>query len=130
MVVFAKLSDSLTKSLSKMPSISHHPVNRVDTYLLPPVKYPDGSTYVKIGVHNSERILKSDREIREWFRNGTDEQEKEIAYQSIIELITNCYRFTVMSDTTNVTSIQQYLKYYDHGSVNNIKPEEPTDSKE
>ena len=87
MVVFAKLSDSLTKSLSKMPSISHHPVNRVDTYLLPPVKYPDGSTYVKIGVHNSERILKSDNEIREWFRNGTDEHEKESAYQSIIELI-------------------------------------------
>ena len=87
MVVFVKLSDSLVKSLSKMPSISHHPANRVNTYLLPPVKYPDGSTYVKIGVHNSERILKSDDEIREWFRNGTDKHEKEIAYQSIVELI-------------------------------------------
>jgi sarcosine oxidase len=87
LIVFAKLSDSLIESLSDMPSISHRPASGINTYLLPPVTYPNGATYIKIGVSNSTRTLHEDEEIREWFRSGSDPSEEKTAQESITNLI-------------------------------------------
>ncbi len=56
-----------------MPSIiSRPPTNRPNTYLLPPLKYPDGNYYLKIGIAEPGRTLNSAAELNHWFRHGTD----------------------------------------------------------
>ena len=57
-----------------MPSIiSRPPANRPNTYLLPPLKYPDGKFYLKIGIGEPGPPLKSVVELNHWLRNGTDQ---------------------------------------------------------
>jgi sarcosine oxidase len=54
-----------------MPSLIYEPKNpRNHIYLLPPVRYPDGKTYIKIGGDPDDLAVKSDPEIRAWFRSG------------------------------------------------------------
>ena len=56
-----------------MPSIiSRPPTNRPNTYLLPPLKYPDGNYYLKIGIAEPGQTLNSAAELNHWFRHGTD----------------------------------------------------------
>ena len=57
-----------------MPSIiSRPPANRPNTYLLPPLKYPDGKFYLKIGIGEPGPPLKSVVKLNHWLRNGTDQ---------------------------------------------------------
>ena len=57
-----------------MPSIiSRPPANRPNTYLLPPLKYPDGKFYLKIGIGEPGPPLKNAAELNHWLRDGTDQ---------------------------------------------------------
>ncbi len=54
-----------------MPSLIHQPADPTDhIYLLPPVRYPDGKTYLKIGGDPDDLQLETEPEIRAWFRRG------------------------------------------------------------
>ncbi|MFN7090169.1 MAG: FAD-dependent oxidoreductase, partial [Allorhizobium sp.] len=49
-VAFFEIPDDELEAYRGMPSLIHQPENPVDhIYLLPPVRYPDGKTYLKIG---------------------------------------------------------------------------------
>ena len=87
MVLLAELSDHLRGELATMPSIIHEPANGATTYLLPPVTYPDGVTYVKIGVDQWDRALRTSDEINNWFRSGEDEIEAAEAREALVDLI-------------------------------------------
>ncbi|MGD8993103.1 MAG: FAD-dependent oxidoreductase [Desulfobacterales bacterium] len=59
--------------LADMPSIiSRTPPNRPNTYLLPPLKYPDGKFYLKIGIGEPGPLLNSADELNHWLRDGYD----------------------------------------------------------
>lgn len=45
-------------------------------YLLPPVRYPDGKIYLKIGGDPDDLLLPTEPEIRAWFRSGGRESTK------------------------------------------------------
>ena len=46
------------------------------TYILPPILYPDGHYYVKLGHHDHfERTLETQQEVEDWYREGTGERE-------------------------------------------------------
>ena len=54
-----------------MPSLIYEPTGPEDhIYLLPPVRYPDGKTYLKIGGDPDDLQLETEPEIRAWFRRG------------------------------------------------------------
>jgi sarcosine oxidase len=56
-----------------MPSvISRPPSKRLNTYLLPPLKYPDGKYYLKIGIGEPGPSLNDADELNHWLRNGND----------------------------------------------------------
>lgn len=40
----------------------------IDIYLLPPIRYPDGKLYLKIGGDPDNLVLSNDAEMRAWFR--------------------------------------------------------------
>ncbi len=68
-VTFFEVSEADAQALSTMPSlITEDPVATDSIYLLPPVRYPDGKFYVKIGGDPDDFELDSDAALRAWFR--------------------------------------------------------------
>lgn len=87
-LVFARLDAALKDALSSMPSIIHVPSEAPTTYLLPPVTYPDGETYVKIGVDAWDHPLRTPSEVSEWFRaTAGDDEERATADAQLSALI-------------------------------------------
>ena len=72
-IAFFELDAAEAKRLASMPSVIYVPPNRSeDPYILPPVLYPDGKTYIKIGGDAVDRELRSTAEMIDWFRSGGD----------------------------------------------------------
>ena len=70
-VAFFEIPDEDLSAYSGMPSLIHQPADPADhIYLLPPVRYPDGKTYLKIGGDPDDLQLETEPEIRAWFRRG------------------------------------------------------------
>ncbi|MDH4412941.1 MAG: FAD-binding oxidoreductase [Rhizobium sp.] len=70
-VAFFEIPDAELQAYSGMPSLIHQPDDPIDhIYLLPPVRYPDGKTYLKIGGDPDDLQLQTEPEIRAWFRRG------------------------------------------------------------
>jgi sarcosine oxidase len=49
----------------------------IDIYLLPPIRYPDGRLYLKIGGDPDNLVLNNDRDMRAWFRTDGREIARE-----------------------------------------------------
>ncbi|MBU2328960.1 MAG: FAD-dependent oxidoreductase [Alphaproteobacteria bacterium] len=70
-VAFFEIADEDLAAYAGMPSLIHQSDNPTDhIYLLPPVRYPDGKTYLKIGGDPDDLQLDVEPEIRAWFRRG------------------------------------------------------------
>lgn len=70
-VAFFEIPYEDLSAYSGMPSLIHQPDDPTDhIYLLPPVRYPDGKTYLKIGGDPDDLQLETEPEIRAWFRRG------------------------------------------------------------
>lgn len=70
-VAFFELDAEEQVRFSAMPSLICKPEEQVgEFYFLPPVTYPDGRTYLKIGGDPDDYLLPSEPEIRAWFRSG------------------------------------------------------------
>lgn len=71
-VALFEVSKAEADRLAKMPSV----VLRLpdapteEPYLLPPIRYPDGATYLKLGGDPRDVQLHTSAEIAEWFRSG------------------------------------------------------------
>lgn len=74
-VVFFELDAPEVARLKTMPSVIYMPPDLVtDPYILPPVRYPDGKTYIKIGGDPVDRELVGVAEMKDWFRTDGDPQ--------------------------------------------------------
>ena len=70
-VAFFEIDGSERARYAEMPSLIYEPSDPTKhIYLLPPVVYPDGKTYLNIGGEPDDIPLRTDAEIREWFRSG------------------------------------------------------------
>jgi sarcosine oxidase len=75
-IVLAELDQVQVEHLQGMPSIIYRPEAEADRcYILPPIRYPDGKYYVKIGGGQRNRALRSLAELIAWFRSPGDAQE-------------------------------------------------------
>ncbi|TWF54387.1 NAD(P)/FAD-dependent oxidoreductase [Neorhizobium alkalisoli] len=76
-VAFFEVSESELPALAAVPSLIWKWNEEQDgIYFLPPVRYPDGKTYLKIGGDPDDLILPTEPKIREWFRSGGRESTK------------------------------------------------------
>lgn len=66
-VTLFEVSEAQAAQFAAMPSLILEAPG-IDIYLLPPVRYPDGKLYLKIGGDPDDHVLGSDAEIRAWFR--------------------------------------------------------------
>lgn len=68
-VAFFRIDGAEAERLAGMPSVIHKRAD-LDWYLLPPIRYPDGETYLKIGGDPDDIHLETVAEMRDWFRSG------------------------------------------------------------
>ena len=76
-VLLAEIDLQTLPALKKMPAILYDLDDKegpLDTYLLPPIEYPDGKTYIKIGTGNIHRKLETPEDLQEWFTGGPSEE--------------------------------------------------------
>jgi glycine/D-amino acid oxidase-like deaminating enzyme len=76
-VAFYEVDEAAAAAFAGMPSLIMHgtsgPDGIDDFYMLPPIRYPDGKFYMKIGGDPDDVRLSQEPELRSWFR--TDGRE-------------------------------------------------------
>jgi sarcosine oxidase len=87
-VVYFEISEEDAQAYAGMPSVITEDANPVDSiYLLPPIRYPDGKLYIKIGGDPDDFELDSDEALRAWFRTDGRPHVREHLTRIIRELI-------------------------------------------
>ena len=72
-IAFARLSEAEGARLAAMPSVIFVPEGwDHDLYVLPPVRYPDGRLYLKIGGQLDGPQIRDAAEMRDWFHGPGD----------------------------------------------------------
>ena len=69
-VVLLEIHAAETARLAAMPSLIWLEPDGNDPYLLPPIRYPDGRTYLKMGGDVVDVVLRDTQDIQDWFRGG------------------------------------------------------------
>ncbi|KAB7615323.1 FAD-binding oxidoreductase [Amylibacter sp. SFDW26] len=69
-VTFFELSAKEVERLKPMPSLVLCLKDGRDPYILPPIKYPNGKTYLKIGGDPTDVALNNVDEMKTWFKSG------------------------------------------------------------
>lgn len=68
-VLFAEVAERDLERFGGMPSwIDESWLPEEHFYLLPPIRYPDGKFYIKIGGDPSDVVLHTESAVRDWFR--------------------------------------------------------------
>jgi sarcosine oxidase len=77
-VAFFEIPEDEVQRYAGMPSLIYEPRDSSKhIYLLPPIRYPDGKVYLKIGGDPDDLILTKDADMRAWFRSGGREHVRE-----------------------------------------------------
>jgi sarcosine oxidase len=70
-VAFFEVDEAIADEMGRVPSlIWKWSQEEVGIYLLPPVRYPDGKLYLKIGGDPDDLLLEREQDVRRWFRSG------------------------------------------------------------
>lgn len=65
-----RLGAAEAQRLAGMPSMRCLGPKGDNPYILPPIPYPDGQSWLKLGGDPVDRALESEAEIKDWFRSG------------------------------------------------------------
>jgi sarcosine oxidase len=88
--VMAELDDQQAAELDAMPCINRtidHP-QLADLYVLPPIRYPDGRTYLKIGANTmTDHWLPDPAAVRAWYDHGTDDSTLPAFHEALTSLL-------------------------------------------
>jgi glycine/D-amino acid oxidase-like deaminating enzyme len=73
-IAFFEIDEGQARALAGMPSLIIKSPRDVDSiYLLPPIRYPDGKYYIKIGGDPDDLVLRREKDLRAWFKtDGRD----------------------------------------------------------
>jgi len=68
-VAFFEIGEAEQRRLATMPTLIHK-TGIDDTYILPPIRYPNGKTYLKLGGEAVDVVATDPAELRAWFQSG------------------------------------------------------------
>jgi len=74
-------------TLPALIDVRDEPTDPAHIYLLPPVRYPDGHRYVKIGSGAWSHPLKTLEALQEWFRGPPDARDVDRLHARLVELL-------------------------------------------
>jgi sarcosine oxidase len=121
-ILLAELPESEIEHLSKMPTLitqCQNP-NNPAIYLLPPVKYPDGKTYLKLGgafregEHPlAEDFIESREELVQWFQSDGREDIADYLREVLHRYIPNLQALSYHSKPCLITTTAHENPYID-----------------
>ena len=93
-IVLAKLSDAEAERLKNMPTIIFYEglgnPHLTGVYILPPIRYPDGNIYIKLGGKLEEiKIPQSAKELQAWFHTDGNPLETQELERELFNVINN-----------------------------------------
>jgi glycine/D-amino acid oxidase-like deaminating enzyme len=89
-VLLVKIEEKSLNQYNSLPSLLYEiDEDQVEgIYLIPPVKYPDGNYYLKIGANSPDDLYFDNlAQIQEWFRNGKSEKYAPALCKAIKKLL-------------------------------------------
>ncbi|MEM8838408.1 MAG: FAD-dependent oxidoreductase [Pseudomonadota bacterium] len=87
-ITFFELTDKEVERLRDMPSVVYRPPDLPgDPYILPPVPYPDGKTYIKLGGDPEDFELLTVDKMKDWFQGNGDESVGNFLRDLLLKLI-------------------------------------------
>eukprot|EP00172_Hildenbrandia_rubra_P004603 Plantae.Rhodophyta-Hildenbrandia_rubra.ctg96390.p1 GENE.Plantae.Rhodophyta-Hildenbrandia_rubra.ctg96390~~Plantae.Rhodophyta-Hildenbrandia_rubra.ctg96390.p1 ORF type:complete len:173 (+),score=15.47 Plantae.Rhodophyta-Hildenbrandia_rubra.ctg96390:77-520(+) len=90
-------------------------------YGLPPIKYPDGKVYVKLGGRMPDlRPLSSKTELLDWFHSEGSKREVELLTDTLFSLIPNLKAKSLLSRPCVVTATAHERPYIDELIPNQV----------
>jgi glycine/D-amino acid oxidase-like deaminating enzyme len=113
-IVLAEVDAARREQLRGMPSLivgGTQPLD--DPYILPPIRYPDGHWYVKLGTGAFEHRLETMQELGDWFRNPGAEEDRDALHQTLVSLIPALAGAPIHTDTCAVTATASGHPYVD-----------------
>ena len=82
-----RLGAAETQRLAGMPSMRCIGPKGQNPYILPPIRYPDGRTWLKLGGDPVDVALESEADIKDWFRSGGSVRVADELQQQILDRI-------------------------------------------
>lgn len=113
-IVLAEVAEGLQDTLRSMPSlIAAGTAPLGDPYVLPPIQYPDGRSYIKIGTGEFEHRLEGLAELGDWFRHAGAAEDRVALRQTLVGLIPGLADAPVHTDSCAVTATVSGYPYLD-----------------
>lgn len=108
-VVMAELDDAEAERLERMPTIIwYEGVNNPDIegiYCLPPIKYPDGKTYIKLGgALHQIKIPQSAETLNRWFHTDGSDIEARALEKELRRVVPGLKTTSIQTKTCVVTN--------------------------
>ena len=86
-VMLAEIDKPTEKIPCLIYSLKNHPILE-DIYLLPPIQYPDGKWYLKIGAFPHQlQIAEDENDLQNWFRRESADDETHSTKQALKDLM-------------------------------------------
>jgi sarcosine oxidase len=113
-VVLAELDRAQVEHLQGMPSIIYRPQAVAEhCYILPPIRYPDGKSYVKIGGGPLDRALRSWADLVAWFRSPGDAQVARHLAEILAKIIPHLRPVSLQSESCVTSYTRTGYPYVD-----------------
>ncbi|ETW96511.1 MAG: N-methyl-L-tryptophan oxidase [Candidatus Entotheonella factor] len=120
-IVLLELGPDDVSRLQGMPSIIYKPRDPAGhCYILPPIRYPDGKYYLKIGGYPQEHTLSSLEALQDWFRGKGSVEAARHLEAKLHRVVPGLHPVAVHSDscvTTGTPSGQIYADRIGDGRV-------------
>jgi sarcosine oxidase len=120
-VVLAKLDERQLEVLESMPSVNYVRKDGLGGYILPPIKYPDGNYYLKMGRgRDSDPSFTNLEDLQKWFQSDGDLEEARSIWNVLESFIPVLKDSLVHTDTCAVTKTRTGYPYIDMIEGTNI----------
>ena len=87
-ITFFEMDTDEAARLRNMPSLIYvSPDGSTDIYALPPVKYPDGKCWLKLGGGPVDMALETEGDLKNWFRSDGDAVERDALAGMLLEVM-------------------------------------------
>ena len=121
-VVFGEISYATLKTLKKMPSIIYRRTEDIfgSVYILPPIKYPDGRFWLKIGQSRGKIMMNPEKNLIPWFQSHGDKEISEWLLSELKNILPKIKFISTHYDscvTTKSNSGYQFIDKFDSKEI-------------